>query len=254
MSQSSHNGGGGLSARIDKLLPRLNYRRVASERYRRDVFRLRHDAYLREGAIAARPDGLFTDEVDDSENTSVFGIEVDGELMSSIRVSVSTPDMPEIPTARVFPEQLEPEIDAGRVIVDPTRFVVDHASSRRFPELPYVTLRLGWMAMAHFEADLLLAAVRPEHVAFYRRFWSSSEAASPRLYPLLAKPVSLTVSHYATARDVVEARYPFLASTAAERALTFGEPVHARRHDLEILPDRNVPARPAPMAVSDLFL
>lgn len=222
MSSRNPVDGGGLHRRILDLFPRLTYHRAVSQDYRDRIFRLRHDAYVREGAIPARADGRFVDEVDETENTFLFGVHVDGLLMSSIRVSVTLPRMTDIPTAHVFPDLLGPEIDGGKTIVDPTRFVVDHASSRLFPELPYVTLRLAWIAMEHFEADILLAAVRPEHVAFYRRFWCTHAVTPPRLYPFLSKPVSLTLAHYGEVRDAVHARYPFLESTAAERDGVFG--------------------------------
>ena len=222
MLASNIGNSGTLGERISMLSHRLQYRRAVTVEYRNEIFRLRHDAYLREGAIVAQPNGLFADEVDDWENTYLFGIHLDGALVSSIRVSVSLLRAPDIPTAQVFPEVLEPEIKTGKIIVDPTRFVVDYASSRCCPELPYITLRLPWIAMEHFEADILLAAVRPEHAAFYRRFWCTRPVAPPLLYPPLSKPVCLTMVHYACAREAVHARYPFLTSTRAERDRIFG--------------------------------
>ena len=221
MSTNNAAARGSLSERFKDLSPRLSYRQGVDPEYRDAIFRLRHDAYLREGAISPQPGGIFKDEVDQSENTLLFGIHVDDELVSSIRVSVSSPTAPDIPTAHVFPDILGPEIAAGKIIVDPTRFVVDHASSRRSPELPYITLRLAWIAMEQFDADILLAAVRSEHVAFYRRFWSTHAVAPPRTYPLLSKPISLTLADYPSVRESVHARYPLLASTAVERARIF---------------------------------
>ena len=34
-------------------------------------------------------------------------------------------------------------LDRGKVIIDPTRFVADPEKAKSFPELPYVTVRLG---------------------------------------------------------------------------------------------------------------
>ncbi|MGA0593934.1 N-acyl amino acid synthase FeeM domain-containing protein [Enterovirga sp. CN4-39] len=223
MSGAEQAASGGLTSRIEKLFPRLNYKLAITPEYREQIFRLRHDAYAREGAIDRRSDGIFTDEVDEADNTYLFGVQIDGILMSSIRLSVGGVDTSEIPTAHVFPEILGPAAAAGKIIVDPTRFVVDHAWSRRHPELPYITLRLAWIAMEHFEADILLAAVRPEHAAFYRRFWCTRIVAPARDYPMLTKPITLTMADYAEARDQVHARYPFMRSGAAERARVFGQ-------------------------------
>lgn len=222
MSLSVQSTARTLSDRIWSLAPRLKYRLALDEGSRREIFRLRHDAYLREGGITARPDGMFSDAADEAGNTHLFGIYIDGVLMSSIRLSIATRESPDIPSGPVFQDILAPRIAEGLVVVDPTRFTVDHAKSRLHPELPYITLRVAWLAMEHFGADILLAAVRPEHAAFYRRFWNTRAVTEPRTYPLLAKPITLTMSDYGESRELVESRYPFLASTAAERAEVFG--------------------------------
>jgi hypothetical protein len=213
----------GLSERIARLSARLSYKRAIDPAYRAQVFKLRHEAYLREGAISPQPGSLFTDPIDDAPNTWLFGVHIDGTLMSSIRITVSSPKCPRVPTGTVFPDVVQPHIEAGRIVVDPTRFVVNAISSRSHPELPYVTLRIAWMAMEYFEGDLLLAAVRPEHVAFYKRFWCSQIVAPARLYPHLTKPVALTISDFHEVRDQVHARYPFLRSSQAERERAYGQ-------------------------------
>lgn len=222
MSGSNEVRAGNLNERIRQISPRVGYRLAVTRQEREKIFRLRHEAYLLEGAIVQQPGGLFSDQADEAENTLLFGVHIDNVLMSSIRLSVGSLTMPDMPSGRVFPEFLEPEIESGRTIIDPTRFVVERASSRRFLELPYITLRLAWIAMEHFEADILLAAVRPEHASFYQRFWGTRQVTPARLYPPLTKPVCLTMSDYATARHEIVSRYPFLQSTAAERNQIFG--------------------------------
>ena len=61
--------------------------------------------------------------------------------------------MAESPSVEAFGEILHPELDRGKVIIDPTRFVADPDKAKRFPELPYVTLRLAYMACEYFNAD-----------------------------------------------------------------------------------------------------
>jgi hypothetical protein len=212
-----------LSERIASLRRRTEFRRAETPEDREDVFRLRHDAYAREGAIVRRKSGLFTDPVDEASNTFLFGVYIDEALASSIRISVSSVEGPPLPTAQVFPDELAPPLAAGKVIIDPTRFVASHAASRQHPELPYLTLRLPWMAMEYFEGDLMLAAVRPEHEAFYRRLWGNSLWAAARAYPGLTKPVSLTVLDFRVAWDSVQRRYPFFLSDARERESLFGQ-------------------------------
>jgi hypothetical protein len=100
--------------------------------------------------------------------------------------------------------------------------VADRALSRRYPELCYATTRLAWLASEHFHANLLLATVRAEHQAFYRRVFGHRLICDPRHYPSLAKPISLMAVDYAMARERVPQRYPFFRSTFFERRMLFG--------------------------------
>lgn len=211
----------GLNARIASVSTRLRYRRALAHADREAIFRLRHEAYVREGAIGARADGRFADAVDDQDNTFLYGIYIDDALVGSIRLTVTLPYATALPTTAVFPEIVQPKIEAGCVLVDPTRFVADRDVSRHMPELPYLTLRLAWLAMEHFEGDYILLAIRPEHRAFYRRYWSATDSCEARPYPKLSKPVGLSVVNYLEVKREVEMRYPFLASTAAERSSLF---------------------------------
>ncbi len=88
-----------------------------------------------------------------TENAWTFGVYIDDELAASLRLHVATKDCPVFPTLAVFPDLLEPELQAGKTIIDPTRLVTDQRLARLYPSLPYITLRLCWMAAMHFEAD-----------------------------------------------------------------------------------------------------
>jgi hypothetical protein len=127
----------------------------------------------------------------------------------------------------MFADILHPELDRGRTIIDPTRFVADPEKARRFPELPYVTVRLGWIACCHFDADIGLANVRPEHRAFYRKVFLQQPLGEPRLFPGLIKPVGLMAAHYPSIRDKVFERFPYMRSSAFERRMLFERKPHA---------------------------
>jgi hypothetical protein len=101
------------------------------------------------------------------------------------------------------------------------------SASRRHPELCYVTTRLAWLASEYFAADLLLATVRAEHQAFYRRVFGHKLICEPRHYPSLTKPISLMALDYRLNRERVLRRYPFFRSTYFERRMLFGRPVPA---------------------------
>lgn len=207
--------------RIFRALERVDYRRIESSEDRDAVYRLRYDAYVREGSIQANIAKRFTDSYDDWENAWTFGLIMDGRLASSFRMHVSTPACPDIPAAHVFPEMLRPLIDAKKVIVDPTRFVADAECARLYPELPYLTVRLGYLAAEYFNADLVLATVRAEHQAFYKRVFGHKVVCPPRPYPTLTKPISLMSLDYPAARDTIVRRHPFFRSTLFERRMLF---------------------------------
>jgi hypothetical protein len=208
--------------RIGQLLSKVEYRLAGSPDDREAIFRLRYEAYLREGAIGPNASRRFTDEVDNQANTWSFGVHVDGVLAGSMRISVTISGLASLPALAVFPDVVAPAIAAGRTIIDPTRFVIDRASSRRHPELPYVMARLAWIAMPYFQADLMLIAVRAEHQAFYKRLLGSQVVCPPRPYPELDKPISLMTCEYDAVRDEVHRRHPYFRSDPLERERLFG--------------------------------
>jgi hypothetical protein len=208
------------SDRIAQLLPRVEYRRAECPDDREAIFRLRHDAYLREGEIGPVPSRRFTDHVDDEPNTFNFGVYIDGVLAGAIRLSVTMTGGARLPSFEVFEDVLSPEIQAGKTFVDPSKFVADYASSRRYPGLPYIILRIVWVAMAYFRADLL-AAIRVEHRPFYTRLWRCRLICPPRPYPGLSTPVCLITVDYAAVQDEVHRRYPFFQSDLLEQKKLF---------------------------------
>ena len=117
-------------------------------------------------------------------------------------------------TTELFGDVLHPRLDRGEVFIDPARFVADPEKAQRFPELPYLTVRLVFLACEYFNADTGLALVRPEHQAFYRRVFLNETIAEPRPFPNALVKVAIdgvrfpgragtgpgAVSHYALKR------------------------------------------------------
>jgi N-acyl-L-homoserine lactone synthetase len=214
--------GPSFAERLVDFLDLAEVRRLAHPDDLEAVFRLRYDAYVREGAIPRDFSRRFTDGFDRQSNVWIFGVYLDGRLASSIRVHVASPENSSAPATAVFPDLLMPEIDKGRTIVDPTRFVADEHLARQNPELPYATVRLGLVASEHFKADIGLATVRLEHRAFYKRLFGLEPLGEPRNYPNLAKPICLMGIDYPQSRRRILERYPYLRSTEEEREMLFG--------------------------------
>jgi len=222
MSSVAARAGKAFSERLNDFADTVRYRRIETDADREDVFRLRYEAYVREGTIPISFTKRFTDRFDELPNVSIFGAYIDGELVSSIRVHVAGPDQPMSPSVDVFPDVLGPEIEKGHTIVDPTRFVSHPTLARNYPELPYITVRLGFLASEYFQADLGLASVRVEHQAFYKRLFLMNPLCEPRRFPNLAPLFSLMGVNYPSVRDRIIQRYPFMKSTPAELEELYG--------------------------------
>lgn len=234
------------SGRSADLLARVDYRLAQTPEEKEEIYNLRYRAYLREGAILPSADQRVTDQYDDLPNSWTFGVYVHGELYSSIRISVLTSVWRLSCSAEAFGEILHPRLDKGEIIVDPARFVAYPEKAKRFPELPYVTLRLAYLACEYFSADLGLAIVRAEHQAFYRRVFLHETVAEPRLFPGLLKPVGLMAANFPALREKVFARYPMMRSTAFERRMLFERGGERRSSSVEGTVSRFEPASIVP--------
>ncbi|MFZ1815120.1 MAG: hypothetical protein WBO55_14705 [Rhizobiaceae bacterium] len=207
--------------RIGDYLQELDYRVAYTDEDRDRIFRLRYDAYLREGSIEPNSTGRFSDDYDRMDNCWIFGIHAEDRLISSIRIHVISKKNRRGPALDVFPDIVGPLIDSGETLIDPTRFVADEDAIRDYPELPYITLRVPCMASEYFSADACLATVRREHSAFYRRVFQSKVLCEPRPYPTLKQPIGLLSADVRGQRERMAERYPVFLSSLTERRMLF---------------------------------
>lgn len=208
---------------VSQLLTKIEYRRVETEADLDAVERLRYAAYLKEGAIAENETERLADDYDALANAVNIGVFLEDRLVAAKRFHfLSNPDDVS-PSYAAFSEVLRPQLEAGKRIIDPNRFVVDYETARAYPHLAYATLRLSVIASAYYAAHLTTVAVRPEHRAFYQRAFFAVQAAPPRHYPGLVKKLCLMLVNYEKDQDRIYARGPFYASTPAEQERLFGK-------------------------------
>src|SRR5260221_12363840 len=203
------------------LFDRVDYRPVETPEEKDSLYLMRYRAYLHGGLILPSESQRVSDRYDDAPNGWTFGIYVDGELCSSLRLHVLTSEWRMSFATELFGDVLHPRLDQGEVFIDSARFVADPEKAQRFPELPYLTLRLGYLACEHFIADTGLALVRAEHQAFYRRVFLNKTIAEPRSFPIVTKKVALMASDFRTVREPVLALFPIIRSSGFERGLMF---------------------------------
>lgn len=203
------------------VLDKVEYRRVPFRDQFDPVYRLRYEAYLREGFIAPNSSSVVYDEHDLAPNVYCFGVYIENELVSSIRFHHVTPAQRTSPSRTVFPETLGRMLDEGVTYIDPSRFTADHEATLAYPALPYLTLRIVAMASEHFKVDYCVSSVRTEHAAFYVRVFGSKRLPGVGYYQGIEFPMHLYAAKVADIRDRVARRYPFFMSTEAERQEIF---------------------------------
>jgi hypothetical protein len=215
---------------LDSTLARTSYFRVETDRQKEVIYRLRYDAYRRENTILARDDLRFNDHYDRDPNTAVFGVNIDGSLAGTIRLHVVSQRHPMGPAMDTYGDVLRPLVQSGESFIDPSRFVTNPVARPGAKLLPFAVTRLACMAAEFHEADWMLASVRIEHAAFYRRFCSLKPMTEPRAYPGLTKPLMLLGERNSDIRGSVFTKYPVFSSTLGERLALFGNAGNDQGH------------------------
>ncbi len=205
------------------ILDRVEYSRVHMNVTDNPVYRLRYEAYRREEFVPFNDRGIVSDDLDGTPNAFCYGIHIDGQLVSSIRIHHLTSEHRKGPSMKSCPDVLGPLLDEGQNFIDPSRFTADYDASLAYPALPFLTLRIAVMATEYFAATACLALVRPEHGPFYKRVFGAVELSDVREYPGLAFPVVLYSSNSAINLQQIYRRYPFFRSTREEQDQIFSQ-------------------------------
>src|SRR5712691_6328252 len=96
------------------LLDRVDYRLVETAEERDRICSLRYRAYLNGGLIPPSEAQRVYDPYDDAPNAWTLGIYVDGELCSSVRLHVLTPEWRMSHATELFGDVLHPRLDRGK--------------------------------------------------------------------------------------------------------------------------------------------
>ena len=215
---------GSFSQNVSLFLTRVTYRRATSSKDREAIFRLRYEANLREQTIASNDSGILTDDFDNVANGVNVCVLVDGELCASIRLHLLSPETPNSPLLHAYPEIMSDKLRSGFRIVDITRLAADYQKARSHRYLPYATVRLSMLAAKQWDADLIMAGVRKEHIPFYRREFMAEPLTDPRPYPTLIKLLALFEIDYRKVGHRIISQHPFHDSSNEERQAIFGPP------------------------------
>ena len=228
---------GGFARNVIAMLDRTEYRRCDTGEDLENVFRLRYQAYRLSDLVPENPESKVCDEYDDLPNCQIFGIYVDGRLVSTLRLHSVSAKTPWSPTMSVYSDILEPRLAAGDSFIDPSRFAVDVEASRIYPQIPYLTLRLAGMACFHFNAPYCISMIREDHAAFYKRIYKARPIGEARPYAGVINCFALLYQADVLAiKEETYARFPFFKSTPLERRLLFSRPARGELPALTVLP------------------
>ncbi len=231
------SGASAFALSVLRFLEKVEYRRCDRGEDFEAVCRLRYKAYKASNLVPTSQNELVEDKFDFLENCYCFGVYVEEKLISTIRLHRVASDNPYSPCVAVYPDILEPRLKEGDSFVEPSRFAVDPEISSLYPQIPYVTQRIPWMACFYFNATCGISMIREDHVAFYRRFYKSKQIGSARDYggvincKALLYEVDIQAIKLAT-----HSRFPFFKSTKMEQRLLFDSPSAGADAPLTILP------------------
>ena len=121
------------SDRVLKFMERVEHRVATTDCERKEVFRLRYEAYARNALMAPEPDRRLFDRYDNSENAWITMTFVDGELAGSLRVNVGVGVDADLPSLRVYPDVVRPRLKAGQIVVEYTRLAAKLSVSIAHP-------------------------------------------------------------------------------------------------------------------------
>lgn len=196
-----------MNEQVVEALKNSRYRILTGSTDLEKVHRLRYKCYQDGGSIPKNERGIMADPYDETANCIHAAVEVDGQILASVRLHLMSKLSFTSPTLEVFPEIMS-ELERGRTVLDTTRFVIDPAARKQRVPLHFLVLRIPFLATMFYDIDVALAPVRTEHTAFYRRYLGYDLSMEPRSYPGLKKPVQLLTANVREQRNVVLERTP----------------------------------------------
>jgi hypothetical protein len=174
---------------------------ATSQALRRQAYRIRHAAYATDGHISPRDDGMFVDPYDDHENSETHVLHASGLAIGSVRTTVYCAQMAHapVPSLDVFADVLWDSIDRDSRFVELTRLSIIPEAREHHPRATLALFGNSTHVADEKHCQYMVAAVREEHVRFYRHLCFELVAA-PRCYPGLNFTTALMVLNYARHR------------------------------------------------------
>ena len=188
-----------------------------------EILTLRYSCYKNEGIIDSNSDNTFKDKYDLDNEAYNCCILNEGVPVSAIRISVLKGDKRHSPSYESFSDVLDPYLNDGKTIVDPTRFVVCEDAAKSIPDLHLLTLRFPLLALQYFNAEIGLGSVRRKHSGFYKRVLQGETICGERKYPGLNVELTLMLCRFSENRNDILSKYPIFQDIDNEGEKLFGK-------------------------------
>jgi hypothetical protein len=226
----------GFTRGVETVLERTEYRRCDKGEDYEEICRLRYKAYRAHGFVAETPDHVTSDAMDDLPNCYRFGVFIDGQLVSTVRVHHISREQPWGPAMTAFGDILGPRLERGETFINPSLLAADPELAQISRYVPFVTLRIGIAATNWFGANNCIVLIRKEHTAFYNRVFKADQIGEPKTYAPFTVPVMLYGMDCDTGMVPLFQRFPFFRSTVTEQRLLFDKGQMQVPAPLTILP------------------
>jgi hypothetical protein len=219
-----------LGAQLSHLAQHVTCKLAKSYVERDAIFKLRYQSYLRGGLISQNAFGRYIETCDHAPNAYLLGLHVNRQLVGSLRLQIGSRQNQHFSALELFPHVLERLPEGSHTVVDLSCVAADGGASRLYRCLPYLTLRAWILAAEYFQAEYIVAVIRPAHMPFYQRALGCELQRDLRRHPHPAS-VGLVTFNFAASAGRLYNNLPFLHSTSLERQRLFDhdEPAMAAR-------------------------
>jgi hypothetical protein len=212
----------------ERTLPALLPFIALSEQDLLAVFDLRYRNYADHGHIRPTSERLFYDKYDALPNCVTFGIRAGDAVVGSVRLCVHMPSRGwrTIPAKEAYGTAFDLVAARHAVLVECNRFVIDGAADRG-ADIPNALWACVMWFVNQLPPAMLLAAVRPDHMPYYRRIGFAA-ASAPQPYPGTTFTATLMTMDWVENRDRLRAHPRFGRYFAGDRTIQ-GIPATDRR-------------------------
>lgn len=134
------------------------------------VYSLRYQSYSAENYIEKNPSERFMDDYDAQPNCTSYLTYYGKKIIGSIRLCTYRPDEDwKIPVMKIYEKEIQQEIGLDKTFIEANRFVVHPDFQRKGGIQARFSIYRNIVTEAdRVNANCVLAAVREEHVRFYR--------------------------------------------------------------------------------------